>query len=137
MASKIVGDTVTSLFGILPVSGAPAVRAIKAAMRILETVQEVSKVRQVNNRIAFDVGISIVSGSLVVGITGSQNQKTFIAVGDRMAIVEQLGDRTTPNAIAIDRDTYDRIGKMQTHFKKSNTISKDSEPIPIFTFLVA
>jgi class 3 adenylate cyclase len=137
MVSKIVGDAVTSLFGILPVTGLPAVHAIKAAMRIVEAAQEVSKVRQVEKRIAFGVGIIVVSGSLVVGITGSQNQKTFIAAGDRMAVVEQLGYQATPNAIAIDRSTYDRIGGMQARFRKSHSIFKGSELIPIFTFLIA
>jgi class 3 adenylate cyclase len=119
------------------VTGLPAVHAIKAAMRIVEAAQEVSKVRQVEKRIAFGVGIIVVSGSLVVGITGSQNQKTFIAAGDRMAVVEQLGYQATPNAIAIDRSTYDRIGGMQARFRKSHSIFKGSELIPIFTFLIA
>lgn len=139
MVSKSIGDAVTSLFGILPVTGSPAVRATKAAMRIVEAVREVSQVRQVDRRTAFGVGISIVSGSIVVGITGSQNQKTFIAAGDRMAAIEQLGYQTVPNAIAIDRNTYDRIGEMQAYFRNSKTVYKDiaNEPIPIFTFLVA
>lgn len=139
IVSKSFGDTVTSLFGILPATGSPAVRAIEAAIRIVEAVREMSQVRQVDKCITFGAGISIVSGSLIVGITGSQERKTFIAVGDRMAIVEQLGSQATPNAIAIDRDTYDRIGEMQTRFIRSNSISKGipSEPIPIFTFLVA
>ncbi|OWY68630.1 hypothetical protein B7486_25005 [cyanobacterium TDX16] len=139
IVSKGFGDAVTSLFGIVPVTGSPAVRAIEAAIRVVETVREISQVRQVDKCIAFSVGISIVSGSLIVGIAGSQNQKTLIAVGDRMAIIEQLGFQATPNAIAIDCNTYDRIGEMQTRFRRSHTIFKGiaSEPIPIFTFLVA
>jgi len=136
MVSKSIGDAVTSLFGILPMTGLPAVRAIKAAMRILEAVREVSQVRQADRRIAFGVGISIVSGSVVVGMAGSHDRKTFIAAGDRMAVVEQLGCQITPNAIAIDRNTYDRIGEMQAYFRTSKTVYKgiNSEPIPIFTF---
>lgn len=139
IVSKSFGGTVTSLFGILPTTGSPAVRAIEAASRVLEVVREMRQVRQVGQCVVFDVGISVVSGSLVVGITGSQDRKALIAVGDRMAIVEQLGSQATPNAIAIDRDTYDRIGEMQARFIRSHTISKGiaSEPVPIFTFLVA
>jgi class 3 adenylate cyclase len=139
MVNKVVGDAVTSLFGVLPVTGSPPVHAMKAAVRIVETVREVSKVRQADKRIAFDVAISIVSGSLVVGIIGSQNQKTFIAVGHQMALVEQLGYQTSPSEIAIDENTYNQIGEMQPRFTRSHTLCKEiaSEPIPIFTLLVA
>lgn len=139
LVSKIIGDAVTSLFGILPVTGAPAIHAIKAAVKIVEAARELNQVRQTDKRMTFGVGISIVSGSLLVGIAGSQNQKTFIATGDRMAIAEQLGERATPNTIVIDRNTYNRIGEMQPRFKNSHTICKAIalEPIPTFTFLVA
>lgn len=138
MVNKVMGDTVTSLFGILPVNGVPPVHAIKAALRVVDAVREVSKIRQTDNRTTFDSSISIVSGSLILGMTGSQNQKTFIAAGDRMALAEQLGYQASPGEIIVDENTFNHLGEMQHLFVKSHTLDKEViEPIRIFTFLVA
>lgn len=79
MVDKISGDGIMSLFGILPITGSPSDRALTAALGIIEAVKEIG-IWQADRYCTLDTGIGIASGSVALGIIGSKNSKTLIAV---------------------------------------------------------
>lgn len=134
MVDKIKGDAVMSLFGVLPVIGSPPVLALKAALRIIEAVREIGTVRRTDNYLAFDTGIVITSGSVVLGVIGSQSQKTFIAAGEVVHLAEQLGCQLRPNEILIDENTFNQLEHSQQYFSITSTLNAES--VRIYSYLI-
>lgn len=138
MVDKIRGDGLTALFGIIPATGFAPTDALKAALRMIEAVKELGKVRQADKAaIILDTGIGIASGSVALGVIGSQNEKTFIAAGYHVSLAERLGRQARPSEIIVDENTFNQLGKMQQYFSMSTMLEKGIvEPIRIFSYLV-
>lgn len=136
MVDRILGDAVITLFGILPASGSPSECALKAAVRVIEAVKEIGKVRQLDGLIKFDTAISITSGSVILGLIGSHNQKTFVVAGNHVKLAEQLGQNCRASEIIIDASTFNQIGKMQKYFYETTMFKTEIEPISIYSYLV-
>lgn len=137
MVDKIRGDALTALFGIIPATGSAPAHALKAALRLIEAVKEAGKVRQADKSLTLDTGIGIASGSVALGVIGSQNEKTFIAAGYHVNLAERLGRQARPSEIMVDENTFNQLGKMQQYFSMTTMLEKGIvEPIRIFSYLV-
>lgn len=137
MVDKITGDTVMALFGVLPATGLAPVRAFNAALRMIEAVKEVGKIWQEKECCTFDTGIGIASGSVSLGMLGSKNNKTFIAVGDRVNLAEQLKCQARPREILIDENTFNQLGNVQNYFSISSFVETGIvKPIRVYSYLV-
>lgn len=137
MVDKITGDTVMTLFGVLPATEVASVHGVNAAIRMIEAVKEVSKVRQEKEYSTFDTGIGIASGSVLLGtISGSKNNKTFIAVGDYVNLAEKLGLQARPREILIDENTFNSLGKQNYCSMFTVVETKIVEPVRIYSYLV-
>lgn len=124
MIDKIIGDTVISLFGILPSTGYPPTQAIAAAFQILKFIQEVNHRRQPD--INLDIGISITSGFVALGLIGSKANKTFLAIGHPVDLLTQLNSTVKPKEILIDENTFNKINAMQKYFLESISIKQET-----------
>ncbi|MBW4664181.1 MAG: adenylate/guanylate cyclase domain-containing protein [Chroococcus sp. CMT-3BRIN-NPC107] len=124
MIDKIVGDTVISLFGILPSIGCPPMQAIAAAFQMLESVQEINQRQQSNPNL--DIAISITSGLVVLGLIGSKASKTCVTVGHPIDLLLVLKSQVNSKEILIDEHTYNKINDMQKHFLESVSVSTTS-----------
>ncbi len=119
MIDKIIGDTVVSLFGILPSTGCPPRQAIAAAWQMIESIEELNHQRQEN---PLEIAIAITSGLVTLGLVGSKVNKTFCALGQPVDLIAQLKNQVEPKEIVIDENTFIRINDMQQGFLES-TIS--------------
>ncbi len=136
MVDRINGDGIMSLFGILPITGSPSDRALTAALRMIEAVKEVG-IWQANRYCTLDTGIGIASGSVALGIIGSKNSKTLIAVGHHVNLAEQLAHQARPREILIDENTFNQLSEMQSYFSMINLLErKIIEPIQIYSYLL-
>ncbi|WP_009634429.1 adenylate/guanylate cyclase domain-containing protein [Synechocystis sp. PCC 7509] len=120
MIDKIIGDTTISLFGILPSTGYPPVQAIATAFQILKFIQEINHRRQPD--INLEVGITITSGFVALGLIGSKANKTFFAIGHPVDLSTHLKSKVKPREILIDENTFNRINDMQKYFLESTNI---------------
>lgn len=131
MIDKIKGDTVMSLFGVLPSSGYPPVQALKAALLMLESVQELNQTRRPSQTLEIAVGIT--SGTVAVGLVGSKFNKTLCTIGDRVDLLVQLENQFSPKEILIDETTFERIQDFQKHFS-ATTLTQPGSTTPITTY---
>lgn len=137
MIDKIMGNGVMTVFGIIPVSQSPTYHALKAALRTIETVREIDKVELEDNYLRFDTGISITSGSVVLGVFSSHNQKKIITAGCKVDLAEQLGYQVRPREILIDENTFNQLGEMQKYFSVINLLERGIiEPRRIYSYQV-
>lgn len=136
MVDKIVGDAVMALFGVLPSTALPQTQAIKAAIRIIESVRDIAQVQKADNLPALDIGIGIASGSVALGMIGSKDSKTFSAVGYHVNLALALENQARPNEIIIDENTFNKIDDLQKLFSLNTFLDKNIAPVQIYFYLM-
>ena len=132
MIDKIIGNTVISLFGILPSTGNPSMQAIAAALQIFESIQDLNHQWQPSER-TFDVAISITSGLVALGLIGSKASKNLLAIGHPMDLLAQLENQVSPKEILIDENTFHRISNMPKDFLES-IVTNSPAYLPVKTY---
>ena len=136
IVDKIMGDGVMTVFGVLRASQSPTYHALKAALRTIETVS-VEAIELGDNYLRFDTGISITSGSVVLGVVSSHNQKKLITAGCQVDLAERLGYQVRPREILIDENTFKQVGEMQKYFSVINLLERGiNKPIQIYSYQV-
>lgn len=137
MVDKLIGDAVMGIFGVLPASESPPKLAVKAALRMIEAVSDVSKILRTDKGSKFKIGIGIASGSVALGILGTKDRRTFTAIGHHVNLAARLEGQARPSEMLIDENTFARIGELQTSFSAITLAFKGiAEPILIYSWLV-
>jgi class 3 adenylate cyclase/tetratricopeptide (TPR) repeat protein len=130
---RILGDEILGLFG-LKAHEDDAIRAIKAAREIHETVSEMRPVaiRQ-TDRIAMHTGIN--TGLVVTTRAASQNG-TFDLSGDAVNLASRLSDMAKPNQILVGPETYRQAcGFFNFDAMPAMNIKGKSLPISVYAVL--
>lgn len=137
IVNKIMGNGVMTVFGVLSTSQSPIYHALKAALRTIETVSEIEQIKLGDDYLRFDTGISISSGSVVLGVFSSHNQKKLITAGSQVDLAEQLGYQVRPREILVDENTFNQLGEMQKCFSAINLLERGIiEPIQIYSYQI-
>ena len=101
---KHIGDSVMAIFGA-PVGGSDdALRAVQAAMMILEEIGRINgSIPEADRRIA--VGIGIATGEVMAGIFGSSRKKEYTAFGAPVILASRLENLAKADQIFICGET--------------------------------
>ncbi len=101
---KHIGDSVMAIFGA-PVSGSDdALRAVQAAMTILEEIARINgDIPEADRRIA--VGIGIATGEVMAGIFGSSRKKEYTVFGAPVNLASRLENLAKADQIFICSET--------------------------------
>jgi class 3 adenylate cyclase len=101
---KHIGDSVMAIFGA-PVGGSDdALRAVQAAMMILEEIGRINgNILEADRRIA--VGIGIATGEVMAGIFGSSRKKEYTAFGAPVILASRLENLAKADQIFICGET--------------------------------
>ncbi len=135
---KIVGDTVTSLFGVVSADEHPTVSAVRSAMAVLNGVRELNRDRRDERQDTLEVGVGIASGLVALGILGTKSRRAFSAIGHHVNLADLLHRKARPGEIIIDNNTYERIGPHQDLFMPSRVEIEELEvPVTAFSYRVA
>jgi adenylate cyclase len=118
---KHIGDSVMAIFGA-PVSGSDdAVRAVQAALTILEEIARTNtNIPQADRKIA--VGIGIATGEVLAGIFGSSWKKEYTAYGASVNLAKRLEKLAKADQIVI----CDQTARLVENFVQ---LEKIAEPI--------
>jgi class 3 adenylate cyclase len=116
IVTSIFGTATTAVFGILPAVSNPSDQALTAAMRILESIKELNKVRKKHGKDTFNIGVGISSGSVVLGFRGDKN-RSFNVVGYPVDEADKLEGQARPFEIIIDSNTLKKI-KLEDYRKR-------------------
>jgi len=110
-AASIVGDAIMALFGVPVPHPDHAHRAVAAAIEMQEALVELQRQWQVEERKAFDIGIGINTGEMVVGEVGGKHLTTFTVYGLQVNIASRVENltRSLHCRILITRSTYEAI----------------------------
>jgi class 3 adenylate cyclase len=104
---KFMGDAVMALFNAPLPQPDHTLRAIRAALRMKETLVEMHTHMHPEEWLKFGVGIS--TGPAVVGNVGSPELQNYTAVGDTVNIAARLQSHAGPGQILIGERAYARV----------------------------
>lgn len=106
---KYMGDCVMALFGVPVAMKDSAVRAVMAALAMVERIGQLRQKWAIEGKGLIDIGIAINTGEAVVGNVGSEKRMDYTAIGDTVNITSRLEDMAEAGHILISGSTYERV----------------------------
>jgi class 3 adenylate cyclase len=106
-----MGDGICVYFGVPTAHEDDPERAARAAIRIIEVVEEyATDIRAAWGIDDFDVRVGINSGQTAVGLVGAA-EPSQVALGDATNVAARLQGRAEPGTIAVGEATARRLGR--------------------------
>jgi class 3 adenylate cyclase len=102
---KFIGD------GMMVIWGAPVShpddphRAVRAALEIMQAVEEFNDYRIAQDAVPISVGIGINTGPVIAGYLGSSRTMSYSVIGDTVNVAARLCGAARPGQIVISEET--------------------------------
>jgi adenylate cyclase len=130
---KFVGDAVLGVFGVPVYRKNHVERAVKAAFRLQQKLQEASKT---DNKLYAAVGIGIDTGIVVSGNIGSQAKMEYTVIGDSVNVASRLNGLARSGEIIISRNVVSIIKEIiEIEALPVQNIKGKTQPIEVFKVL--
>jgi adenylate cyclase len=133
---KFMGDSVMAYFGAPVPQEDHSLRAVQAAIEILQGVHERNCEIQTladSDKLPVELGIGIHSGVVVVGNIGSDRRTDFTAVGDAVNVAHRLEKLARPSEILVSEAVQRRIrGAVEMRFEGERQLSGREEPVHVY-----
>lgn len=108
VVDKFMGDAVTGLFNTqLNPQEDHAVRAVRAALGLMNDLRALHEVMPPNQRLFYGVGIH--TGMAVLGSVGSEDRREFAAIGDATELSKILEGNAQAGEVVISSATYEQV----------------------------
>jgi adenylate cyclase len=114
---QLVGDEIVALFGVLEPASDGALRAVRAALDMVEAVRRLSAERVAEGHSAFDIGLGISSGRVMAGTIGSERRRELIVIGRPMveAARMQRMTRLFDAHVIVGEETFRQVAHVVHH----------------------
>ena len=128
--NEIIGD------GILAFFGAPAdmedhpARAVACALKMQCAIDEVNAHNQKRGHPTLEMGISVVTGRVVVGNIGSDKRCKYGAVGANVNLAGRVESLAVGGQILVTRSTYDRVADIVS-IRNAFSVAMKGLPDPV------
>jgi len=106
---KFVGDELMAVFGLLGDAEQGPEHAIRAAMGMQERLRMLMAEYRLQGKPAFNIGIGINTGPVVVGNVGSKNRMDYTVIGDTVNVAARLEQMAEGGIILIGEATRQKL----------------------------
>ena len=103
---KYLGDGFMAFYGAPIVSDNDALNAVRTAVAMRETFQELKEQWADGPRIQLDLAVGINSGEAIVGNVGSERMMNYTVIGDTVNVAARLQELAGPGQILIGETTH-------------------------------
>lgn len=130
LLDKFVGDQLIAVFGLVDASGNASENAIRTAIEMQESTEEMMKKRLRTNQELFEVGIGINTGNAIIGNIGSANRMDYTVIGDCVNIAARLEEMAIGGEIIIGEQTYlENPGEFNIESRGEVYVKNKMEPV--------
>ncbi|HNM36135.1 MAG TPA: adenylate/guanylate cyclase domain-containing protein, partial [Anaerolineales bacterium] len=131
---KFMGDAIMAWFNAPIPQPDHTLRAVKTALAIRESIENLYKELSSDSHLAFGVGIHF--GDAVLGLIGTEKRLEYTAISDTVNTAKRLQENSARNQIIISQDAYERV-KNDVNVKPISeiTVKGRSKPIEVFEVL--
>jgi adenylate cyclase len=130
---KFQGDSIMATFAAAPGGESHQRRAVKCAIRIRSTIQNLAIPQLPLGRIRLGIGIS--TGIAAVGNVGPISRRDFTAIGDVVNVAHRLQSISEPGQIVISEETRQSIGE-DLQVEALGTLKLKGRIEPVAAYLV-
>jgi len=131
---KFMGDAIMAWFNAPVPQPDHTLRAVKTALAIRASVENLYKVLPADSHLAFGVGIHY--GDAVLGLIGTEKRLEYTAISDSVNTAKRIQENSAKNQILISKDAYERV-KNQLDAKPHAEITVKGKAQPLEVFEVA
>jgi len=126
---KFIGDAVMAVFGAPVAHEDDAERAVRAALRILEAIEDLNEERDLN----LAVRGAVATGEAVVALGARPERGEGIATGDIVNIAARLQNAAPVGSVIVDQTTMRAAeGAIETDVLEPVVAKGKAEPIPVW-----
>ncbi len=104
--ARLMGDALLAFFGAPVAHEDDPVRAVRAALDMLEAARKYSEQVRGEYRIEFAIRVGLNTGPVVVGNVGSDLVYEYTAMGDAVNLAARMQTAARPMTVLIAEDTY-------------------------------
>jgi adenylate cyclase len=128
---KFQGDAIMAFFNA-PVNQVDHVlRALRAAIDIQTSINNLEKETPPEMRLSFGIGIHY--GEAVLGLIGTERRMEYTAIGDSVNTAKRLQENAAPGQILISAETYAQVNnQIDCHKITSLQVKGKSDPIEVY-----
>jgi len=135
VVDKFVGDEIMALYGAPLALPDHPVKAIEAALRMIQDLRAWNSERKKLGAPIFEIGIGIHTGLVCVGNMGAENRLNYTAIGANVNLASRLCSVAEPMQILVSEATYQFPG-VQEHFHFQqlplSTLKGIDHPVPLW-----
>ena len=107
IVDHLLGDAIMGLFNVPIKHDDHVLRAVEAALRIQDAVDQINA--KLDDGVVLGVGIGIATGTALATNMGSTNCNDYTMVGDSINIASRLQGKAATGAILVTDDAYKPI----------------------------
>ena len=104
---KFMGDAVMAWFNAPIPQPDHTLRAVKTALMIRESVENLYKELPADSHLAFGIGIHY--GDAVLGLIGTEKRLEYTAISDAVNTAKRLQENSAKNQILISKQAFERV----------------------------
>jgi class 3 adenylate cyclase len=101
---KFLGDAIMAWFNAPLPQADHALRAVRTALRIRASIEQLH--RDLPGALRLTIGVGIHTGQAVLGLIGTEERIEYTAIGDDVNVAKRIQEHTGDNQILISADVY-------------------------------
>jgi class 3 adenylate cyclase/tetratricopeptide (TPR) repeat protein len=133
--ARLMGDAILAFFGAPVAHEDDPVRAVLAALDIVDGIQPFADQIRREYGMDFNVRVGINTGPVVVGEVGSELAGEYTAMGDAVNLAARMEEAAGPGAILLAEDTY-RLVEPLFDFEPLGSIEARGKSEPVMAYRV-
>ena len=131
---KFLGDAVMAWFNAPIPQPDHTLRAVKAALFLRKTVENLYQELPEDSHLSFGVGIHY--GDAVLGLIGTDRRLEYTAISDSVNTAKRIQENSAKNQILISREAYERVqDTIEAKEHASMSVKGKSQPVEVYEVL--
>jgi class 3 adenylate cyclase/tetratricopeptide (TPR) repeat protein len=133
---KLVGDAIMVLFGAPVAHKDDPLRAVSAALDMVNAVNELGKVEIPEGKIEINMSIGINTGEVVALNMGSDKRMEYTVMGDVVNTASRLEGIAKPGEVIISESTYNEVKEeIKCEEQEKVSLKGKKEPVKVYRAL--